>query len=357
MSLSIQGLVLMEKTLKAQPNLFRKRLKAFSGVKRARFSLYFLAILFVFSLFGSVICNSKPLLVLRDGKIMLPFLFVYSELEFGGDFETEADYGDLEFQEILNGNTQYVIWAPIRFGPTDIDFNLGQPAPSPPDLKHILGTDDRGRDVFARLVFGFRLSLIFGLFLATLGTLIGIVAGAIQGYFGGFVDLIGQRITEIWSSIPELFILIILTSLFSPSIYLMLVLMSLMGWMGLAAYVRGEFLKAREYEYVQSPVALGASKVRVMAIHILPNTLAPIITFFPFRVSAAITGLASLDFLGLGVPSPTPSLGELLAQGKGNISSWWIILSTFIVMVLMILALNFIGEGVQKSFDPKAKLK
>lgn len=338
----------------ALSRMSKRRLQVFKSHRRAYFSFLFLSCVFVCSLFGELLCNHKPLLVYYGSSLYTPFLIEYPETTFGGEFESETDYKDEEIIERLNEGRNWLVWAPIRYGPSEVDYELMEPAPSAPDSNHWLGTDDRARDVLARLIFGFRLSLIFGLVLASLGTFLGILAGAIQGFFGGRIDLIGQRLTEVWSSLPELFILIILTSIFDPSVGLLMVLMAMMGWMGLAAYVRAEFLRAREFDYVQSALALGASRIRVMMTHIFPNTLAPVITFFPFRVSAAITGLASLDFLGLGVPSPTPSLGELLAQGKGNLHSWWIIVSTFFVMVVMILCLNFIGEGVQSAMDPKA---
>lgn len=334
--------------------LTKKRIRIFCDQKRSFYSLILLLTAFLISMAAELICNSKPILIRYNDSYFFPFAKVYPETTFGGDFETEADYKDEDLIETLETGENFVIFAPIPFGPTEVDFNLDGPAPSSPDHRHYLGTDDRARDILSRLIYGFRISFLFGIALAFLGTLLGIIAGSVQGYFGGKIDLIGQRFTEIWSSLPELFLLIILTSIFEPSVWVMLVLMAFMGWMGLSSYVRAEFLKAREYEYVQSPIALGAGKLRVMALHILPNTLAPIITFFPFRVSAAITGLASLDFLGLGVPPPTPSLGELLAQGKGNLQCWWIILSTFLVLVLTILCLNFIGEGIQKAMDPKA---
>ncbi|NRA44776.1 MAG: ABC transporter permease [Oligoflexales bacterium] len=335
----------------------RRRWELFCSHRRGFYSLILLGLSLFISLFAEFICNHKPLILKYENEYLFPVFKVYPETKFGGFFETETDYKDEEILESLTSHGNWALWAPIRFGPTEVDFDLEEPAPSKPDNRHLLGTDDRARDVLARLIFGFRISLLFGLVLSLLGIFFGIVAGALQGYLGGAFDLFFQRITEIWSSLPELFILIILTSIFEPSIYIMLVLMAMMGWMGLAAYVRAEFLKAREYDFVQSPLALGASRLRVMWVHIFPNTLAPVITFFPFRVSAAITGLASLDFLGLGVPSPTPSLGELLAQGKANLHSWWIIVSTFFVMVFMILCLNFIGEGVQKAMDPKAVLE
>ncbi|MBC62023.1 MAG: peptide ABC transporter permease [Zetaproteobacteria bacterium] len=308
----------------------------------------------MFSLLGDLFFNHKPIVVKYNSEYYFPFLFVYPESHFGGIFETETDYKDPEIKKTISSKGNWVLWAPIKFGPMEVDFNLSQPAPSPPDDRHWLGTDDRARDVLSRLVFGFRLSLFFGMLIALLGSFIGIGVGAVQGYFGGKVDLIGQRLIEIWSSLPELFILIILTSIFQPTLILITFLMAAMGWVGLAAYVRAEFLRAREYDYVQSAKALGASRLRVIFLHIFPNTLVPVITFFPFRVSAAITGLAALDFLGLGVSSHVPSLGELLSQGKSNLHSWWIIFSTFCVMVMLILMLNFIGESIRKAMDPKS---
>ena len=330
-----------------------RRWEIFKNYKTAYYSLLLLGLSLLVSFFAELICNHKPIVLKFNENLYFPFLFVYPDKEFGGFFDTEANYKDEDIIKSLSQNGNWVIWAPIKFGPTEVDFKLEGSAPSKPDKNHILGTDDRARDVFARLLFGFRISLLFGLSLSCLGMILGIGAGALQGYLGGTFDLIFQRFTELWSSLPELFILIILSSIFTPSLWVILFLMAIMGWMGIAAYVRAEFLKARENEYVLSPIALGASRMRIMWLHIFPNTLAPVITFFPFRVSAAISGLASLDFLGLGVPSPTPSLGELLAQGKGNLQCWWIIVSTFVVMVFMILSLNFIGEGIQRAMDPK----
>ena len=331
-----------------------QRIKLFKSHRRGYMSLKILLGLYFLSWLAPLLCNYRPLLIHYDDDFYFPALFTYSETTFGGDFETEADYHDATLLERLEGAGHLIVWAPVRFGPTDVDFNLEGTAPSSPEWAHPLGTDDRARDILARLIFGFRISLTFGIFLAFFGTLIGIVVGAIQGYCGGLVDLIGQRLVEIWSSLPELFLLIILTSLFEPSIYLIVVLMSFMGWMGLSAYVRAEFLRTREQDFVTSAISSGASRFRVMSMHVLPNTLTPVITFFPFRVSAAIAGLAALDFLGLGVPSPTPSLGELLAQGKANLTSWWIIMATFLTLAGMITMLNFIGEAVQRALDPKA---
>ena len=333
--------------------IFRRKFRIFCRQRRSYYSLILLSSAFILSLFAELICNRRPLLIRYQSRYYAPFLFTYPETKFGGDFKTEADYKDEELVERLSTAGNFVWYAPIPFGPEEVDFDLNTQAPSKPDSRHLLGTDDRARDVLARLIYGFRISFLFAIALATLGTVLGVLAGAIQGYFGGLIDLIGQRITELWSSLPELFLLIILSSIFEPSIWVMLILMACMGWTGLSAYVRAEFLKTREYDYVRSPVALGAGNLRIMLLHILPNTLAPVISFFPFRVSAAITGLASLDFLGLGVPPPTPSLGELLSQGKSNLQCWWIIASAFLLLVTTILCLNFIGEGVQRAMAPQ----
>ena len=332
------------------------RWEAFKRQKISYFCFIGLLSAFFVSLFAEFYCNEKPILLSYKGSLCVPIFQFYPETFFGGVLETEADYRGEFMQSQLQSSENWAIWPLIPFGPRYIDFSLQQPAPSPPSRVHILGTDDFGRDVLARLIYGFRVSLVFSICLAIASTVLGILIGALQGYFGGVVDLVFQRLIEIWSSLPELLVLITITSLFRPSMYLTFVLMTSMGWMGLAAYMRAEFLKARKFEFVESPIALGARSVRVMWKHILPNTLTPLITFFPFRVSAVITGLASLEFLGFDVLGSKASLGELLEQGKTNLHSWWIILATFCVMVATIAALNFIGEGFQKTMDPKRTL-
>jgi microcin C transport system permease protein len=234
-----------------------------------------------------------------------------------------------------------------------INFQVDGPVPSPPTRDNILGTDDRGRDVFARLLYGFRLSIIFGFVLTAAGTAVGIVFGAVQGYFGGRTDLFFQRFIEIWGAMPELYLLIIFASMFEPSVLLLLILLSLFSWMGLSDYVRAEFLRGRNMDYVRAAQALGVSNLVIMSRHLLPNGLTPVITFLPFRMSASILALTSLDFLGLGVPPSTPSLGELLAQGKANIEAWWLSLSTFVVLVGSLVLLIFIGEALREAFDPR----
>ncbi len=338
--------------------LARRRFGLFKSFKTGYLSLWILTIVVAITLFAEILCNQRPIIAKIDGRLFFPVFQSYPETEFGGVFETEMDYTDDLFKDLLKNTQNWAIFPPIGFDYMYVDTSLSHPAPSPPDREHLLGTDDRARDVASRLIYGFRLSFIFGLTLAVVGSVIGVILGALQGFFGGWYDLLSQRLIEIWSSQNELYLLIILSSLFAPSLGLIFVLLSLFGWMGLAAYVRAEYLRARQLEYVHAALSLGAGHLRVMLKHILPNTLIPVITFFPFRVSGGIMGLTALDFLGLGVPSPTASLGELLNQGKAHVShgTWWIIVSVFIVIVATIMMLNFIGEGVQKAFDPRAVL-
>ncbi len=336
--------------------LAARRWRVFKRQKVGYYSAILLALMVFVSLFAEVLCNNRPLIVRYNGEFYFPLLKEYPETTFGGIFETEADYLDKVVEEAITQNGNWAIYPPVRFDYVYIDTSLDTPAPSPPNREHLLGTDDRGRDVFARLLYGFRLSILFGVTLAISGSILGVVIGAIQGYLGGLFDLITQRVIEIWSSQNELYLLIILSSLFDASVKLIFVLLSLFGWLALEAYVRAEFLRARNYEFVQAAVAMGSSRFRVIVKHILPNTLTPVITFFPFRVSSGIMGLTALDFLSLGVPPPTPSLGQLLDQGKAHLGSWWIIISVFFVIVTMIMLLNFIGEALQKAMDPKAVL-
>ncbi len=337
-------------------NLTRRRLRLFQAQKRGFLSFWILGTLIVVSLFADVLCNQRPLLVKWGGNYYVPIAKDYPETVFGGIFETETDYADKFFKDEVAKPGNWAVYPPVRFDYAYVDTSLTTPAPSPPDKEHLLGTDDRSRDVLSRLVYGFRLSIVFGVSLAVFGSILGIVIGSMQGYIGGYFDLTFQRFEEIWASQNELYLLIILSSIFEPSVAIIFALLSLFGWMGLSAYVRAEFLRARQYEYVQSAIALGSGRLRVMWKHILPNALTPVITFFPFRVSSGIMGLTALDFLSMGVPPPTASLGELLSQGKSNLGSWWIIISVFVVIVTMIMMLNFIGEAVQKAFDPKAAL-
>ncbi|NOQ47116.1 MAG: ABC transporter permease subunit [Desulfobulbaceae bacterium] len=341
------------KTKAVKNSLARRRWRSFKRNRRGLYSLILFSLLFVTGLFAEFLSNDKPFLVRYEGSYYVPLFRAYPETVFGGDFDTDTDYRDPYILEKLttNGNRAYFPFNPHSYN--SINLELDQPVPSPPTRINLLGTDDRGRDVLARLIYGFRLSVLFGLTLTFVGTLLGIVAGAIQGYFGGRTDLILQRFIEIWSAMPELYLLIIFASIFKPSVLLLLVLLSMFGWMGLSDYVRAEFLKGRNMEYVKAARALGVGNLTIMYRHLLPNGMTPVITFLPFRMSGAILALTSLDFLGLGVPPSTPSLGELLAQGKANIDAWWLSLSTFVVLVGTLVLLIFIGEALREAFDPR----
>ena len=413
---------------------FNLKWNKFKHDKRAFISFILLLILFIVTTPAEFICNTRPIILVVEGKTFIPVLFSYSEKDFGGTLLSEPDYLSKKFRNLLDGipednyfdsndnnksssfdinlddfeeqepvfsieiddfedevneshispNTNGVIlkpskkpldywalWPPVRYDykyiPTEsstgnvvlaapyktIDTATSQVIESSWIDGHYLGTDDRGRDVLARLVYGLRISMIFGISIAITGTIIGCLLGGTQGYFGGWIDLIGQRLTEIWGSIPRLYILIILSSFLVPSALLLFLILNLTAWMGIAAYIRAEFLKIRNFEYVKSAKAMGVSNFRIMRKHILPNALTPVITFFPFEVTAGILALVSLDFLNLGVPSPAPSIGELLAQGKTNLQAIWILLPTFITLTGTLTMLTFFGEGIRNAFDPK----
>ena len=334
-------------------SLARRRWRRFRRNRRGYWSLVLFSLLFVISLFAELLSNDLPFLVLYKDKPYFPLLVSYPETVFGGDFDTETDYRDPFFLEEMQRTGGRVFFPPNRHSFNSINLEIDGPVPSPPTGDNFLGTDDRGRDVLARLIYGFRLSILFGFTLTAIGTVAGIAAGAIQGFFGGRTDLLFQRFIEIWGSMPELYLLIIFASIFQPSILLLLILLSLFSWMGLSDYVRAEFLKGRNMEYVKAARALGVGNITIMYRHLLPNGMTPVITFLPFRVSASILALTSLDFLGLGVPPSTPSLGELLAQGKANIEAWWLSLSAFSVLILTLVLLIFIGEALRETFDPR----
>ncbi|MBF0471746.1 MAG: ABC transporter permease [Gammaproteobacteria bacterium] len=321
--------------------------------RRGYYSLWLFLVLFVVSLFAEILSNDRPLLVYYDGEYYLPLVTSYPETTFGGDFATEADYLDPYIRSRFSSGENWAIYPPNPYSYNTINYYSEEANPSAPSESNLLGTDDRGRDVLARLLYGFRLSVIFAFVLTLIGMVIGIFAGAVQGYFGGRVDLISQRFMEVWGSMPELYLLIIFASIFSPSILLLIVLLSLFGWMGLADYVRAEFLRGRNLNYVTAARALGLRNRTIMWRHLLPNALTPVITFLPFRISGSILALTSLDFLGLGVPPTTPSLGELLAQGKENIDAWWLSMSTFIVLVGTLVLLIFIGEALREALDSR----
>ena len=316
-------------------------------------SLVIFTVLFVLSLGAELLSNDKPLVVRYEGQWYFPLAKDYPETTFGGDFHTPADYLDPFIRERLTSSGNWAIYPPNPYGPKTLNYFASQPNPARPSGENLFGTDDRGRDLLAQLIYGFRVSVLFGLALTALGVLLGVVTGAIQGFFGGRTDLAFQRFIEIWGSMPELYLLIIFSAVFAPSVSLLLVLLSLFGWMGLSDYVRAEFLRNRQMDYVRAARALGVGNLRLMWRHILPNSMTPVVTFLPFRMSAAILALTSLDFLGLGVPPGTPSLGELLSQGKANIDAWWISLSTFGVLVVTLLLLTFMGDALRDALDPR----
>jgi microcin C transport system permease protein len=327
--------------------------RRFKTNRRGYVSLWIFGVLMVLSLFAEVLSNDKPLLVHYQGQFFFPIWQELPETRLGGDFDTAADYNDPYMQAKMSEGGNWVIYAPNRHSFASINYFAEQPNPASPSGMNLLGTDDRGRDVLARLIYGFRISVLFALALTVIGTLIGILVGALQGYFGGRFDLLFQRFMEVWGSMPELYLLIIFSAIFQPSITLLLILLSLFGWMGLADYVRAEFLRGRNLDYVKAARALGASNTAIMLRHLLPNSLTPVITFLPFRISGAILALTSLDFLGLGVPPSTPSLGELLSQGKENIEAWWLSMTTFGVLVGALVLLIFIGEALREAMDTR----
>ncbi|MES2913324.1 MAG: ABC transporter permease [Pseudomonadota bacterium] len=341
----------MTNTVSLSPG--RRAWNRFRRNKLGFYSLVLFSIMVLLSLFAEVLSNDKPLVVSYNGTIYFPLVKDYSEKTFGGDFETPADYLDPFIKDRIKGGDNWAIYPPNPYGPRTINYFAKEPNPSAPSRDNFFGTDDRGRDLLAQLIYGFRLSVLFGLALTFIGVVIGVITGAIQGYAGGKTDLVFQRFMEIWSSMPELYLLIIFSAVFSPSVALLLFLLSLFGWMGLSDYVRAEFLRNRQLDYVRAARALGVSNLQIMWRHILPNSMTPVVTFLPFRMSAAILALTSLDFLGLGVPPGTPSLGELLSQGKANIDAWWISLSTFAVLVSTLLLLTFMGDALRDALDPR----
>jgi microcin C transport system permease protein len=316
-------------------------------------SLLLFCALFMLSLLAELISNDKPLLARYQGQWHVPILHNVPETTFGGDFQTPTDYLDPFIRQQFAHPGNFALYPPNPYHHGTINYFAKEPNPAAPSADNWLGTDDRGRDVAARLLYGFRISVLFALALTFIGVLLGVLTGAVQGYFGGRTDLWFQRFVEIWGSMPELYLLIIFSAMFAPSVALLLVLLSLFGWMGLSDYMRAEFLRNRQLDYVRAARAMGLSNGQIIWRHILPNSLTPVVTFLPFRMSAAILALTSLDFLGLGVPPGTPSLGELLAQGKNNIDAWWISISTFGVLVVTLLLLTFMGDALRDALDPR----
>lgn len=331
----------------------RRAWQRFRRNKLGFYSLLLFAAMVVLSLFAELLSNDKPLLVHYQGGWYFPLAKDYPETTFGGDFHTPTDYLDPFIQEKLSQQGNWALYPPNRYGPRTLNYFARQPNPAGPSSQNLFGTDDRGRDLLAQLIYGFRVSVLFGLALTVIGVVLGVISGALQGFFGGRTDLIFQRFIEIWGSMPELYLLIVFSAVFAPSVSLLLILLSLFGWMGLSDYVRAEFLRNRQMDYVRAARALGVGNLRIMWRHILPNSMTPVVTFLPFRMSAAILALTSLDFLGLGVPPGTPSLGELLSQGKANLDAWWISLSTFGVLAITLLLLTFMGDALRDAMDPR----
>ncbi|WP_018389293.1 ABC transporter permease [Ancylobacter sp. FA202] len=357
--------------------LNQRRWANFKRNRRGWWSFWLFSVLFILSLGAEFIANDKPFLIEYDGGYYFPGLVAYPETTFGGDFETEADYRDPYLQNLIHEKGGWMVWPPIRYSYSTHNLDLPTPAPSPPTWMltdaqcapvveklgrtggcgalewNWLGTDDQGRDVLARLIYGFRLSVVFGLVLTIISSVIGVAAGAVQGYFGGWTDLIFQRFIEIWTSIPALYLLLIISSILAPGFWVLLGILLLFSWVSLVGLVRAEFLRARNFEYVQAARALGVSNGVIMWRHMLPNAMVATLTMLPFIVSSSVMTLTALDFLGFGLPPGSPSLGELLAQGKSNVQAPWLGLTGFFTVAIMLSLLIFIGEAVRDAFDPR----
>ena len=335
--------------------LTRRRLESFKANRRGYWSLWIFAALFVFTLFAEFVANDKPFLVYFKGEFFSPVFNAYPETTFGGEFKTEADYRDPYIKTLIDRDG-WMLWPLIRYDHRTVAWDLPAPAPSPPDSEHWLGTDDQARDVMARLIYGFRISVLFGFALTIISAVIGVAAGALQGYFGGWLDLLFQRFIEVWSGLPTLYLLIILASIVEPNFWWLLGLLLLFSWMGFVGVVRAEFLRARNFDYVRAARALGVSDFKIMFRHVLPNAMVATLTFMPFTLAGSVTVLTALDFLGIGLPPGSASLGELLAQGKANLQAPWLGLTGFFVISIMLSLLIFFGEAVRDAFDPRKTL-
>jgi microcin C transport system permease protein len=335
----------------------RRAWRRFRSNRLGYASVLLFAFLFGISLLAEVLSNDKPLAVRYEGRWYFPLLQTLPETTFGGDFATPTDYLDPLIRENLAKPGNMALFPPNRYHHSTINYFASAPSPAPPDVENLLGTDDRGRDLLARLLYGFRISVVFALLVTAMCAAFGVLYGAIQGYFAGWTDIAMERVSEVWSAMPTLYMLIIFSSLFAPSFWLLVILLSMFSWLGIAAYVRAEFLKNRTLDYVRAAKALGQSDAKIMRRHILPNSLTPVVTLIPFEMAGAIGALTSLDFLGLGVPPDTPSLGELLNQGKSNLDAWWISLSTFGVLVITLLLLILIGDALRDALDPRKVLQ
>jgi microcin C transport system permease protein len=330
-----------------------RRWRGFKNNRRGYLSALIFAALLVTTLFAEVIANDRPLIVKSDAGLFFPIAISYAETDFGGDFPTEPDYRDPYFAELVKEKNGWMLWPLIPFAFDTVSKDLGGQAPSAPDSQHWLGTDDQARDVLARLIYGFRISILFGLYLTIISSAIGVVVGAIQGYYGGLIDLGLQRFIEVWSGLPTLYLLIILASIVTPTFWWLLGLLVLFSWTALESVVRAEVLRARNFDYVRAAKALGASDATILIRHVLPNAMVATVSLLPFVMNSSITVLTSLDFLGFGLPPGSPSLGELLAQGKNNIQAPWLGITGFITLACMLTLLVFIGEAVRDAFDPR----
>lgn len=332
--------------------LNQKRIDRFRANRRGVVSLWIFMVLLLLTLAAELIANDKPIVMSYQNELYFPIFKTYSEQTFDGDFETEAYYRDIEFSDRTK-QSGWMLWPPIPYSYSTVDYDLGQPAPSAPDGQHWFGTDDQGRDVLARSIYGYRISVWFALVLTALSAVIGMFAGAVQGYFGGLTDLILQRFIEIWSGLPVLFLLIILASMVVPNVVWLLLILLMFSWMSLAQMVRAEFLRARNFEYVKAARVLGVGEWTIMLRHVLPNALVAAMTLLPFMLSGGVTALTTLDFLGFGLPSGSPSLGELLLQGKNNLQAPWLGLTGFFVLAGLLTLIIFVSEAVRDAFDPR----
>ena len=333
-----------------------RRITNFQHNRRGFWSLWLFLALFMITLPAEFIANDRPLAIWYQGSLYVPVINTYPETEFGGDFETEAEYREAEVQELIRKKGGWMISPLIEDSYDTVNFNLRVPAPAPPSADNLIGTDDQGRDVLARVIYGFRISVLFGLILTVFGSIVGIVAGAFQGYFGGWLDLLFQRFIEIWGGLPQLYILIILSSVIIPGFWTLLLILLLFGWTSLVGVVRAEFLRTRNFEFVKAARALGVGNITIMFRHILPNAMVATLTFLPLILTGSITSLTALDFLGLGLPPGSPSLGELLQQGKTNLQAPWLGLTSTISISMTLILLIFVGEGVRDAFDPRKTL-
>ncbi|MFZ1326158.1 MAG: ABC transporter permease [Candidatus Contendobacter sp.] len=335
--------------------LTRRRLAQFRANRRGWWSLWLFLLLFGLSLSAEWIANDRPLLVKHQGSFYFPVFRDYAETDFGGIFPSQANYRDPFLADLIQQNG-WMLWPPVRFRHDTVNYHLPVPAPAPPSAENWLGTDDQGRDVLARLLYGLRISVLFGLLLTLTSSVIGVAAGAVQGYFGGRVDLLFQRFLEIWGGLPQLFILIIVSSIVTPGFWTLLLVLMLFSWTSLVGVVRAEFLRARNFDYVRAARALGMTDGRIMFKHVLPNAMVATLTFMPFILSGSIVALTALDFLGLGLPPGSASLGDLLRQGKENLQAPWLGIAGFVVVALLLSLLVFVGEAVRDAFDPRKQV-